>query len=345
MGVRLRDVARATGVHPSTVSRALDPSKAELVSQETRERVRAAARELGYRPDIVASGLRRGRSLTVAVVVADLGNPYIGPVVRGIENGLEGCGFMALIAETQDDEQRLTRVLDHLQSRRVDAIITTAARAGSHRVLRKAARGIPVVLAVRTLPPSFGFPCISQDDETGGRMAAQHLIGLGHRRLAQLCGPTDVSSFVDRERGFRQAAQDHGVAVVQLSDVAAGPVLEEGRRLARLLLDQIDPLPTALFAHNDLIAMGALEVFAGRGLRCPRDVSIVGFNDSLLAAHTDPPLTTVRLPGYELGRMAAEMALSLIEEPGRPPWTLSLPPSLVVRRSTRADLLGYQPAR
>jgi LacI family transcriptional regulator len=334
MSVTLRNIADELGVHPSTVSRALDPAKAWLVNEETRARVRAAAEELGYRRDIVASGLRRGRSSTIAVVVADIANPYIAPVVRGIENALEGRGFMALIAETQDDAARFNKVFDHLLSRRVDAIITTAARAGSHTTLKKIASSIPMVLAVRTLPRHYGFPCLSQDDEAGGRMAAEHLMELGHRRIAQLSGPTDISSFVDRARGFRAAVERAGLTVLEPSDAARRPILPEGQRLARLMLDEIDPPPTGVFAHNDLMALGALDILTERGLRCPRNVSVVGFNDSPLTDHTDPPLTTIRLPGYELGRLAAETAITLIEEPGRTPWMLTLPPSLVVRRST-----------
>jgi LacI family transcriptional regulator len=332
MGVTLRDVARRSGVHPSTVSRALDPAKAWLVNPETRERVQAAAATLGYRRDLVASGLRRGRSATVAVVVADLGNPYIAPVVRGIENTLDGRGTMTLIAETRDDPDRFDRVFDHLLGRRVDAVITTAARTGSAAALQRMALLVPVVLAVRTLP---GFPALAHDDELGGRLAAEHLLDLGHRRLAQLRGPPDVSSFAGRAQGFRAAARARGVTVLDLPDTARGPTLPEGRRLARLLVD-VTPLPTGLFAHNDLMAFGALDVLAEHGLSCPRDVSVVGYNDSPLTDHTDPPLTTVRLPGYELGRLAAEMAVTLIDEPGRRPETLTLSPSLVVRRSTSA---------
>lgn len=331
-------------MHASTVSRALDPEKAWLVNPETRERVEAAAVALGYRRDLVASALRRGRSATVAVVVADLGNPYIAPVVRGIENALDGRGTMALIAETGDDPGRFDRVLDHLLGRRVDAVLTTAARTGSAAALRRMALLLPVVLAVRTLP---GFPALAHDDELGGRLAAEHLLELGHRHLAQLCGPPDVSSFAGRAQGFRQAAEAHSATVVDLPDTGRAPTLAEGTRLARLLLEEPSvsrgpsllersPLPTGLFAHNDLMAFGALDVLAEHGLSCPRDMSVVGYNDSPLTDHTDPPLTTLRLPGYELGRLAAELATSLIAQPDRAPETRTLAPSLVVRRSTAA---------
>src|SRR5207302_9181954 len=138
--VTLEDVARAAGVHYSTVSRALDPSKVWRVNAVTRKHVEAVARRMGYQRDMVASGLKRGRTHTVAIVVADLGNPFIAPVLRGIANRLEHAGFMSLISDTQDDSARLERILNHLLSRRVDAIILTAARLGDGTVLRRISR-------------------------------------------------------------------------------------------------------------------------------------------------------------------------------------------------------------
>jgi LacI family transcriptional regulator len=331
--VTLKDVAAKAGVHPSTVSRALDPEKGSLVRDETRARVRAAAEELGYQGDAVASGLRRGRTNTFGVVVADLGNPFIAPVLRGIENHLEGRGLMALIAETQDDHGRMSRVLNNLAARRVDAVIVTGARSGDERLLRKVQQQVPVVLAVRHLPGA-GIPAITHDDERGGRLAADHLLGLGHRRIAQLSGPRDISSFIERGAGFRSLLHDKGIEVVEADDTARHPILTEGRRLMELLLAQHEELPTAIFAHNDLMAFGALEALGKHGISCPKDVAIVGYNDTPMTAFTNPPITTIRLPGYELGRMAADTAAMLIEGNGQVGTTLSLPPVLVARHST-----------
>lgn len=331
--VTLKDVAEKAGVHASTVSRALDPNRGSLVSDDTRRVVRAAAAELGYRGDAVASGLRRGRTNTLGVVVADLGNPFIAPVVRGIENNLEGRGLMALIAETQDSRQRMARVLDKLLSRRVDAIVTTAARSGDEALLRRTGRQVPLVLAVRNLEGS-GLPAVTPDDERGGRLAAEHLLAQGHRRIAQLCGPRDVSSFRERELGFRHAIRDPGVELLELQAWAAHPVLAEGRRLMELLLTRYERPPTAIFAHNDLMALGALEALGEHGGSCPQDLAVVGYNDTPMTAFTNPPITTIRLPGYELGRMAADTAVMLMEDGYHPLPSLSLAPVLVPRTST-----------
>jgi LacI family transcriptional regulator len=331
--VTLKDVARRAGVHPSTVSRALDPDKGSLVRDETRARVRAAAAELGYQGDAVASGLRRGRTNTFGVVVADLGNPFIAPLLRGIENQLEGRGLMALIAETQDDPSRMSRVLDNLAARRVDAVIVTGARSGDERLLRKAQQQVPIVLAIRDLPGS-GLPAITHDDERGGRLAAEHLLELGHTRIAQLPGPHDVSNFQGRGAGFRDRLADKGIEVIEPSDTGRRPILAEGHRLMDLLLAEHEELPTAIFAHNDLMAFGALEALAARGISCPRDIAVVGYTDTPMTAFTDPPITTIRLPGYELGRMAADTATMLIRDGEQPETKLSLPPVLVARAST-----------
>jgi LacI family transcriptional regulator len=331
--VTLRDVAQVAGVHPSTASRALDPARAWLVNTQTRERVVAAARDLGYQPDVVASSLRTGRTDTIGLVVADLANPYVAPVVRGIENALEGRGLMPMIAETQDDQARASRVFDHLMRRRVDAIITTATRANDRTVLKKVARRVPLVLAVRPLAGS-GFAMITNDDHLGARLAARHLADLGHRRVAQLVGPLDVGNFGMRKEAYEATAAEAGIDVLEIPETATTPTLAEGRRLMLALLARHPRLPTAVFAHNDLMALGALTVLADYDMRCPDDISLVGYNDTTTAAFTNPPLTTVSLPGYELGRLAAEMAVTLIEQPANTPTQLSLPPSLVIRGST-----------
>jgi LacI family transcriptional regulator len=298
----------------------------------TRELVQTVADSLGYRPNALASGLRRGRTNTFGVVVVDLGNPFVAPVIRGIENNLESRGFMALIAETQDEPSRLGRALDHLRSRRVDAIITTAARAGDEAVLRRIGRAIPTVLAVRRLSGS-GLAAVTHDDTLGGRLAAEHLLSVGCRRLAQLAGPAAVSSFVDRGAGFGEEAARRGALLLPADDHAARPDIPEGQRLMERLLANGAP-PDGVFAHNDQMAIGALEALHRRGLRCPEDVRLIGYNDSPLTAYTAPPLSTIRLPGYELGRIAGEVAVSLVEDPTRHVPLLSLPPVLVARASS-----------
>jgi LacI family transcriptional regulator len=334
----LEDVARASGVHYSTVSRALDPAKAWRVNESTRAHIESVAERLGYQRDMVASGLRLGRTQTIAVIVADLGNPFMAPVLRSMANRLEQSGLMSLISETQDDSARLHRILHHVLSRRVDAIITTAARLGDGSILLDISRqGIPLILAVRNVP-STRLPACTDDDLAGGRLAAQHLLSLGHQRVAQLRGPADVSSFVDRTWGFSEAVAAGGAREIEVGTAAPTPTLEEGSRLMNLLLDTARPLPSAIFAHNDLMAIGALAVMRERGISCPEQISVIGYNDSPQVDRIKPALTSVRQPAEEIGRTAAEMAIALLASPRHPPPSCSLPPTLVVRESTAVPL-------
>jgi LacI family transcriptional regulator len=334
--VTLQDVAVAAGVHYSTVSRALDPAKAWRVSARTRAHVETVAREMGYRRHMGASGLKRGRTHTVAVVVADLGNPFIAPALRGIANRLEEASLMPLITETQDNPARLARVLNHAVERRADAIIVAGAHLGNARILTDVARrGIPLLLADRNVPQT-GLPSCTHDNVAGGRVAAEHLAELGHRRVAQLWGPRDVSSFVDRGQAFSAAVAAAGLAEVELPEAAPVPTEDEGRRLVRSLVGLGAQLPTALFAHNDLMALGALEALTEAGLRCPDDVSVVGYDDLPHVDRITPALTTVRLHSEELGRLVGEMTVSAIASPSGPPMSLTVPPRLIVRASTRS---------
>ena len=330
----LEDVARAAGVHYSTVSRALDPTTAWRVNVVTGKRVQAVAKRMGYQRDMVASGLKRGRTHTVAVVVADLGNPFIAPVLRGIANRLESAGLMSLVGETQDDPARLERILQHLLSRRVDAIILTAARVGDRPVLRRLKRqGVPLVLAVRNVP-GIRLPACTNDEVLGGTLAARHLLELGHRLVAQLRGPTDIYSCVQRAEGFSKAVAAAGaVEVNPPPSTGVTPTAEEGSRLMRRLFDGKRPLPTAVFAHNDLMALGALAVLKERGLTCPGDMSLIGYHDLPQVDRITPPLTTVRQPQEELGRTAAEMTVGMLDGQPPPQWH-RLAPTLVVREST-----------
>jgi len=341
--VTIVEVARRAKVHPSTVSRALSPGWAVYVGEATRRRVLKVAEELGYRPNALAQGLRNGRTGVIGVVVVDFEHPFTAALLRGLEIALEAVGIMPLVTETHESSERLERALDHLLARRVDAIITTAARYGDAAIIDRAARQVPTVLAVRSLPTER-FPTIAHDDLAGGALAGRHLLELGHRRIAELCGPLDVSSFVQRQEGFRAALSQGGVRELAFQMSAVSATLEEGKRIARALIGSADELPTAVFAHNDLVAVGAIDAFAEVGARCPRDVSIVGYDDLTLADHLVPPLTTIQLPSFHLGRLAAEMAYSLIQTPDTPPPTVSLPPTLVVRASTAAPPRTKRPS-
>jgi LacI family transcriptional regulator len=331
-GVTLRDVATAAGVHVSTASRALDPARSSRISAETVTRVRSVSDALGYTPDMVARGLARGTTGTVGIIVASLQEPFISLVVRGISELLEEAGRVAFVAETLEDRSRMATLVEHLVGRRVDALVVTAAREADGPLLKlAAARGTPVVLAVRTVPRA-SFAAVVGDDARGVRLAVDHLHGLGHRVCAQLRGPGGVSSFSVRERAFERRAADHHLTDVSTAERAIAVTIEEGRRLMELTLAGAQP--TAVFAPTDTMAVGSIEAIRAAGLDCPGDVAVIGFNDVPLAEYLTPPLTTVRIPALELGRRAAELALQLIHDPTAKPRRATLAPELVVRGST-----------
>ena len=331
--VTLRDVAKRAGVHVSTASRALDEGGSGRIGPATIERVRSAAEDLGYARDLVASGLKRGETKTVGVVVADLDNPHNAPVIRGIAGVLEAADFVPLVAETAESRERFERLVSHLTQRRVDALITSAVHLDGAALLeRLLGDEVPVVLAIRSLPGT-DYNAVVHDDQTGGALAAQHLVALGHRSLAQLVGPADIDTFVRRAEGFSRAVTAAGRAEISLGGRSAAPSFDEGRRLMQNLL--AEPLrPTAVFAPTDVMAVGALDAIAGHGLRCPEDISVVGYNDIPMSRYISPPLTTVELPSEELGAEAARMALESIADPGARGKLVQLPATLVVRRST-----------
>jgi LacI family transcriptional regulator len=331
---KMADVARKAGVDRSTASRALDPERAHMLKPETIERVTAAARELGYHGNVLASSLRKGRTNSVGVVIADFQNPFIAPVLRGLGKELDRLGIVPVVAETEDSSARLESVLRTMLSHRPDAVIITAVRRNDRALVAEINKTVPVILVARTFRDN-SFPAVAHDDQSGGALAAGHLLSLGHTRLVQLCGPRDESSFIDRALGFRRTLRAAGVTSTNLSDPVAAPGAESGYRLMGKALRNAAEMPTAVFAHTDLMAVGAIDAAKAAGLRCPDDISVIGYDDIPLADHVNPPLTTVRLPGHELGQFAAELVGKIIDGKPTDGVHFSFPPDLIVRESTR----------
>ena len=297
--------------------------------------VRETAIELGYRGDRVAGAMRRGATGTIGVIVSDLANPFIAPVIHGIAQSLATEQMLPMIVETNDNPPELASSVDHLLSRRVDAVICAGARYENREVLERAAIHTPLIVAVRGLPNTV-LTQVLHNDQAGGAMATRHLFERGHSRIAELRGPDDVGNFVARHQGFQDECEQAGVEPLELSSVGARPIREEGERLARLLLDlHGNDLPTAVFAHNDLMAVGALRVFREHGLSCPGDISIVGYNNSPMIDQINPPLTSVVYPGIEVGRAAGDVVLRLIKHPEKSAAGATFPPSLCVRESVK----------
>jgi LacI family transcriptional regulator len=327
----LRDVARIAGVHPGTVSRALNPATEALVRDETVARVRQVAADLGYRPNPLARGLKTNRSFTVGVLVPDIQNPLFPPIIRGLDDRLGEAGYTPLIANTDNDPARERVDFEAMSARAVDGFVTATARFEHELLDEIAALGVPLVLVNRRLEDG-GLPSATADDRAGVRLAVEHLVALGHRRIAHLAGPQDVSTGRRRREGFREAMEAAGLdaSVVRVARAFTEP---EGARLCEELLAGGPPV-TAIVAGNDLMALGCYDVLAARGLVCPDELSVVGFNDMPFADRFAPPLTTVRIPHYEIGVAAAQLLLDILSGELVGSADVVLPADLVVRGST-----------
>jgi LacI family transcriptional regulator len=331
--VTLRDVAKAAGVHPATASRALNAETRSLVNATTAERVAAAAAQLGYRPNSIARGLKTNRSYTIGVLIPDLTNPLFPPILRGIEDRLGAAGYTPLVANTDNDPERERVDWQAMRARQVDGIIAATARRDHELIDEMAGSGSRIVLVNRSALGA-AVSAATPDDHEGLRLAVEHLAGLGHTRIAHIAGPLELSTGFDRYEGFHQAMRAAGLEPdPDLVRVAVAFTESEGARTCRELVDSGSHF-TAIAAGNDLLALGCYDVFAERSIDCPRDVSVVGFNDMPFADRFQPPLTTIHIPHYEMGAAAGDLMLELLLNGHVAPRQLRLEPALVVRAST-----------
>jgi LacI family transcriptional regulator len=332
--VTIRDVARLAKVHPGTVSRALNPDTRALVNAATAERVADAAAQLGYQPNPIARGLKTNRSFTVGVLVPDITNPLFPPILRGIEDRLSRSGYTTLIVNTDNDSERERAALETMRARHVDGFITATARLEERVLSGFALSGTPIVLVNRGLEDG-SLPMVGVDDRAGTLLAVEHVSSLGHRQIGHVAGPQDTSTGHQRYLGFLDAVASCGLDVEACPVSFASAFTEAGgaRACAELFADGREL--TAIVAANDLLALGCYDVLAQRGMRCPEDLSVVGFNDIPFIDRLRPPLTSVRVPQRDIGAAAGDLLLECLADPaaGRQIW---LEPTLVVRGSTAA---------
>ncbi|WP_433721070.1 LacI family DNA-binding transcriptional regulator [Actinoplanes sp. CA-051413] len=323
MAVTIKDVARAAGVSPSTVCRAL--STPELVRAETRERVQRSAAELDYSPNRAARGLITGRTGNLGLIVPDLGNPFFPGVVKGIQARAREADYAVFLADTDEDpaaEAQLVRTL----AKQVDGIVLCSPRM-SEQELRGVAALTPVVLLNRRVGR---LPAITFDNVDGMRQAVTHLTALGHRRIAYVAGPRASWSNRERVRGLRLAIAAAGAELVEVGPVQ--PQFDGGVAAA----DQVLAAGvTAVIAYNDVIALGLLSRLNARGIAVPATISVLGFDDIALSAMVHPSLTTVGLPMKSCGRAGVDLLLGLLQDPDKYGSTRrELGTQLMVRGST-----------
>jgi LacI family transcriptional regulator len=315
----------------------MDADRRHLVAADLLQRIEAAARELGYRPNHAASALSRGRSKTVGVLVPDITNPVFPPILRGIEDALDEEGYFALLANTLRPDSSVDAAqvaVERMQAQRVEGFLVATATRDDLWLESLRQSGTQIVLINRTDGRGH-LPAVISDDMLGMRLAVDHLVALGHQRIAHLAGPATLSTGLARRLGFEQAMQQHGlkakaVAFAETYTVESGEVA-----MQTLLAKRAQTQFTAVVAANDLLALGGLQVLKRAGLKVPRDVSVVGHNDMQLLDQVNPPLTSVRIQHYEMGFRAARLLIdALRQRPGSQEATVVLRPQLVVRASS-----------
>jgi len=327
----LTDVARRAKVSIATVSRVIN--KSDKVMPETRELVGRAMKELGYRPSRVARRLRQrgGRRNLLGLIIPDIQNPFFAEMARGAEDAAYANEFAVILCNSDDDLKKEQFYLDVMQSESVDGIILPPINEQDAAVLQLVASGLPIVTVDRSLAYS-AMDKVEVDNRRGAYEAVEHLVKLGHKRIGLIAGLPKVSTSRERQQGYEDALASHKLPL-RPEYVRTGDYKQaSGRMLAEELLALAAP-PTALFAANNLMAVGALEAIHARRLKVPGDIALIGFDDLPWADALDPPLTVIRQPAYEVGRAAVELLLKRLSDPKRPETHLKLLPKLVIRGS------------
>jgi len=332
--VSIKDIALEAGVSPSTVSRALHNHP--HISKKTGARIHRLAQEMSYTPSLLARSLVTQDTATIGLVITYTSDPFLARLVTGVEETARSCGYSIFLSNSYRDYDRELEVVRSFHERRTNGIIITGSQIDTDYVDLYDRFPLPIVLInCRTYPYS-----VSADKRSGAKQAVEHLIQLGHRRIAFVSNQS-VHTNHDRLTGYRQALRKHDIPIDNSLIVAGDGMLEGGARAGLQLLNLPQP-PTAIFCFNDMTAVGVLTALGEAGLQVPRNCSVVGFDDLEISAYFSPPLTTVRQPCYQMGQAAMRMLLQLIRGESDVQAEV-LPTELVVRETTGPAPAPYKP--
>ncbi len=329
--VTVRDLAASVGVNVSTVSRALNPETRKMITPEVVQKIVKAAEKMGYYPNRVAAALANNRSQTIGVLIPDLMNPVFPPILRGLQDTCDKAGYTLISANSDNKLENERTALRAMRERAVDGCIMATARRDDPLVEECINQKLPLVLINRTVDRE-GVNAIINDDAVGIRMAVDHLISLNHKHIAHIAGPQNTSTGFARHEEFLSRMHLKGMSTDLIANADAFSI-EEGHRIFNELLAQGEKI-TAVVASNDLLALGCLDAMKEHGLRCPDDISVVGFNNIPFLDRMAPALTTIAIPHYEIGVQAASNLLEQIRNPKKEPFIMKLQPKLIVRGST-----------
>jgi len=326
----IREVAERAGVSYATVSHVINNTR--VVSPETRQRVLAAMAELNYRPNALARSLRQGKTNTLGLVLPDSANPFFAEISRSIEDKAFNKGYSVFLCNTELDTERELFYVDVLSKKQVDGIIFVAAGDQTDSLDFLVREGMPVVMIDRNVP-NVQVDAVLPDHRLGGFLATQHLLKLGHTRIACIAGPSSITPSAERITGYRNALEQANIPYDEKLVIRGDYHAQSGMDITSSIL-MMDPRPTAVFALNDLMALGALRAAAEAGCSVPKDLAVVGYDNLELSQYTNPPLTTIAQPKKEIGVQAVNLLVERIAQKNRPPSRVVLPPELIVRRST-----------
>jgi len=331
MNPTINDVAKRAGVSTTTVSHIINGTR--YVSDELKVKVEAAIRELGYRPNSLARGLRRGESKTLGLIVPDNSNPFFAEILRSIENIGYEHGYAVILCNSDGDIKKEISYTELLVAKQVDGIVFITTNNSCEHLQQLTEAGIPIVVIDRDIPLK-GSDVLLVDDFQGGYAAARYLIELGHTRIACIGGPSPLTPSADRVNGYRQAMQEAGHPILPEWIVAGDFQFSGGEAGIRQLM-ALSSRPTAVFACNDMMALGALRGLREMGLSVPRDLSLVGFDDVSLSSVVSPALTTIGQPVKEISEIAFQLLIDRISKKTDefPEKRIVLPTKLIVRES------------
>ncbi|NLZ51844.1 MAG: LacI family transcriptional regulator [Thermoanaerobacteraceae bacterium] len=333
MSYTIYDVAKKAGVSIATVSRVLNNSR--LVSEKTQQKVKRVIEELNYTPNIIASALTKKSTLTIGLLIPDISNPFYSELSRGVEDASNDFNFNTVICNTDYCLRKEAAYINLLRQKSVDGFIITTAHYNDENAINLAKDNIPLVLLDRNIEKSdeYDIDVVHSDNVAGGYLAPNHLIQLGHKSIACFLGPPQIEVNLEREKGYIKAMKEANLKISPKLVVYGDFKLDFGyKKTINLLNGNIKP--TAFFAANDLIALGIIRALKSVGLSVPSDISVVGYDNTILAELTDPPLTTINQPIREMGYHATELLIKKLKGERSTSEKIIFNTELIIRKST-----------
>ncbi|KUO58587.1 MAG: hypothetical protein APF84_15550 [Gracilibacter sp. BRH_c7a] len=331
MMVTIKDVAKHANVSITTVSRVLNQTE-HSVNSETRERVLNAIKELRFYPNAMARGLHLNKTKTIGLIVQDISNPYYPSIVRGVEDAAQELGYTVILANAYRSRERTTKYLNVLREKRVDGIIFTGGGAVKDAAEDNFFERNPVSTVVIGKSFNAKIPSVQVNNVQASREACEHLIRQGHRQIVTVTGPEDSTTAIDRLEGYRQALMANGIDYREELVLRCNFEFDEGYKAVEKFLDVSNDKATAVFAQNDMMAIGIMKALQEKGLKVPENVAVIGFDNIPLASFVTPMLSTVAVPIYELGRTAMRI-MSDLQSGHEISRITTLPTKLLLRQS------------